>query len=85
MRKIVIPRSSFKRRTSSQTRGATHRIEPGRGFVEEHDLRVVHERDREVEAAAHAAGVRADLLAERVTDVDQRGELGDALLGFSAA
>ena len=36
-------------------RGAALRVKPGRGLVEEEDLRRVHEREREVEAALHPA------------------------------
>src|SRR4051794_4140942 len=35
-------------------------VEPGRRFVEQHDRRLPDERCAEVEAAAHATGIRAD-------------------------
>ena len=44
----------------------------------------MHERGREVEPALHAAGVRADRPVERVADVDQLGELVDALVALRA-
>ncbi len=57
-----------------------HRVEAGGGLVEEQHLGVVHEGRGEVEPPLHAAGVGADHLAERVADVDEVGQLVEALL-----
>ena len=55
--------------------GAADGIEARRRLVEEQHVRVVHQRGGEVEAAPHAAGVRADAAIERVADVDEGAEL----------
>ena len=57
VRKMVMPSSALRRRTSSHTRGAADGIEAGGRLVEEQHLGVVHERGGEVEPALHAAGV----------------------------
>ena len=57
-----------------------HRVEPRRGLVEEQDIGVVHQGGRQVEAPLHAARVGPDALAQRVADVDQVGQLGQALV-----
>ena len=59
VRKTVVP-SSLSLRTSSQIAQPADRVEPGRRLVEEQHARLVHERRREVEPAAHAARVGAD-------------------------
>ena len=59
VRKTVVP-SSLSARTSRHSARAARRVQAGRGLVEEQHLRAVHEREREVQAAAHAARVAAD-------------------------
>ena len=55
--------------------GAALRVEAGRRLVEEQDARAVHEREREVEAALHAARVAADLAVGRVGEADALEQL----------
>ena len=50
--------------------GAALRVEPGGRLVEEEDARVMHERERQVEPALHAARVAADLAVRRVGEAD---------------
>ena len=64
VRKTVVP-SSLRRRTSSHSVRRLTRVQAGGRLVEEEDLGLVDERHREVEAAAHAAGVRADAAVGR--------------------
>ena len=59
---------------------AADRVEAGRRLVEEDDLRAVHERGGEVEAALHAAGVRLHAAVGGVLEVDDLEQAADALL-----
>ncbi len=58
MSSTVVPPSTSSSITLPQL-VATLRVETGGGLVEEQHRRPVHQRGGEVEAAAHAAGVRA--------------------------
>ena len=58
--------------------GAALRIEAGRGLVEEEDAGRVHEGEREVEAALHAAGVAAHLAVGGVGQADALEQLDAA-------
>ena len=60
-------------------RAAALRIEAGRRLVEEEDLRPVDERQREVEAALHAARVPADLAIGGIGQPDALDQLVAAL------
>ena len=51
--------------------GATRGVEAGRGLVEEEHRRPVHERGREVEPAAHPAGVGLAGPVGRVGEVER--------------
>ena len=59
-------------------RGPADRIEAGRRLVEEQHLGVVHECGGQIEPALHAAAVGGDEPVERVADVDEASEVGDA-------
>ena len=52
-------------------RGTTRRVEPGRRFIEEQDLRPMDQRHREVESTLHPAGVRVDSIVDGGADVDE--------------
>ena len=56
-------------------RAAALRVEARRRLVEEQHARLVHEREREVEAALHAARVAADLAVRGVGEADAREQL----------
>ena len=56
-------------------RGARLDVEAGRRLVEEEDARVVQQREREVEAALHAAGVRRGLAVGGVDEADALEQL----------
>ena len=60
VRKTVVPRSVLRRADLLPQVSPARRVEAGRGLVEEEHLGLVHERQGQVEPAAHAAGVRAD-------------------------
>ncbi len=64
--------------------GPADGVEPGGRLVEEQHVGVVHERGREVEAPAHAPRVGRDAAVERVTEVDERPQLDQALLDLGA-
>ena len=83
VRRMVMPSSWFRRRTSCHTLRAAERVEAGGGLVEEQHLGVVHERGGEVEPAPHAARVGLDAPVERVADVDERAQLDEALLDLA--
>ena len=55
---------------------AALRIEPGLGLVEEQDLRLVHQAERDVQTALHAAGQR---LAETVRLLRETEDLEQVL------
>ena len=59
--------------------GAAWRVEPGRRLVEEEHRRLVHERGREVEPAAHPAGERAQRDGRPRRDAEALEELVDPL------
>ena len=61
---------------------AADRIEPGGRLVEEQHLRLVHERQREVEAPAHAAGVGADPAVGRAGETDALEQHVATLVGL---
>ena len=56
-------------------RAAALRVEPGGGLVEEEDARAVHQREREVEAPLHPAGVAADLAVRGLGQPHPRQQL----------
>ncbi len=56
-------------------REAAAQVEPGRRLVEEDDGRAGHERAGEVEAPAHAAGVRLHEALARVAQIERGEEL----------
>ena len=58
-------------------------VEAGRRLVEEHDARSVHEREREVEPALHAAGVAANLAIGGVGETDAVEQLVAARPAFT--
>ena len=62
--------------------GPAHRVEAGRGFVEEEHVRVVHECRREVETPLHAARVGPDPSAEGLAEVDEAADLVDPASGL---
>jgi hypothetical protein len=57
--------------------GARHRIEPGRGLVEEEDARFVHEAAGDLHPPAHAAREGLDRLVGPGRELDGLEELGD--------
>ena len=59
-------------------RQARGRVKAGRRLVEEQHLGLVDERHREVQAPAHAAGVRADAAIGGLAEADALDELGAA-------
>jgi hypothetical protein len=59
-------------------RAAALRVQAGGRLVEEEDRRAVHERERQVEPALHAARVAADLAVGRVGEADALEQLGAA-------
>ena len=66
-------------------RAAAARVEAGGRLVEEDDPRVADERHREVEPAAHAAGVGGRRLVGRVDEVEPLEQLGGAPAALGAA
>ncbi len=54
---------------------AALRVEAGRRLVEEEDPRAVDEREREIEAALHAARIAADLAIGRLGEADPLDQL----------
>ena len=56
-------------------RGAALHVEAGGGLVQEQDRGLVHQREREVQAPAHAARVAADLAVRRIGQPDARDQL----------
>ncbi len=60
VRKTVMPSSRARSRDLLPQRRAALGVEAGRRLVEEQDARLVHQRQREVEAPLHPAGVAAD-------------------------
>ena len=85
VRKIVMPSLAVQAAHLLPHAGAAHRVEAGRGLVEEQHPGVVHERGREVEAPAHAPGVGADAVVDGVADVDQLLQLPHPLVDLVAA
>ena len=87
VRKTVTPSSRASRATSSHRSARLCGIEAGRRLVEEQHARAVHEREREVEPALHAAGVAADLAVGRVGQPDALEQLvaARAALGLRQA
>ena len=77
VRKTVMPSSRASRADLLPQRGAALRVEAGRRLVEEQDARAVDERQREVEAALHAARVAADLAVGRLGQPDALEQLVD--------
>ena len=63
---------------------ARARVEPGGGLVEEHQLRRDDDAGRDVEPAAHPAGVVLDQLARRLGEAERLEQLGCACLGGGA-
>jgi hypothetical protein len=51
---------------------ASHGIEGGSGFVEEHDFRLSQQSNRESEPLLHALGVTADSIARALVEADER-------------
>ena len=82
VRKTVVP-SSLSARTSRHSAVAARRVQAGRRLVEEQHARAVHEREREVEPAAHAAGVAADAPVGGVGEPDALEQLVGARLRAS--
>jgi hypothetical protein len=52
-------------------------IEPGRGLVDDQELRIVEERLRDADALAHAAGKSAERALARIGEVHQHQQLVD--------
>jgi hypothetical protein len=73
------PSSMMASRSHSWSAQAARGVEAGRGLVEEQDVRRVHERRCEVEAALHPARVALDAAVGRVLELDQREQLAGAL------
>jgi hypothetical protein len=69
------PRLAAKEGDLLPQRGATLRIEPGRGLVEKEDLRRVDEREREIKSPFHPAGVARDLAIGGIRKPDPVQEL----------
>src|SRR5581483_840636 len=65
-------------------RAAALRVEAGRGLVEEEQPRAVRERQRQVEAALHAARVGADLPVGGEPEADALEQLVRAERAFGA-
>ena len=70
-----MPKSRLRRRTSSQMFAAAGRIQTGGRFVQEQDVRLVHQRQGQVQTAAHAPAVRADTAIDGVLDLHQLDKL----------
>ena len=66
-------------------RGAARRVQARRRLVEEQDPGPVHERHREVQAPAHAAGVRPEPPVAGVDELDAREQVVPALARLGAA
>ena len=64
----------------SPQRRAARRVQPGRRLVEEEHVRAVHERERQVEAAAHAARVAAHAPVRRLREPHAPQQLARTLL-----
>ena len=76
--------SSFASRVDlGPERVAALRVEPGRRLVEEEDPRPVDERQREVEAPLHPAGVGLHLAVGRAREADAREQLVAPLLALA--
>ena len=76
VRKTVTPSSVASRCDLVPQRAAALRVQARGRLVEEEDRRPVHERQGEVEAALHAAGVAADLAVGRLGQPDALEQLG---------
>ena len=86
VRNTVTPSSRARCATSAHMSARLGGSRPGRRLVEEQDPRVVHERQREVEPALHAARVAADLAVGGVGEADALEQLvaAAAALGLAA-
>ena len=82
--RIVTPPATSSRIACHMTR-RLRGSRPGRRLVEEDDPRVADEGHREVEPAAHAAGVRRGGLARRLDEVEPLEQLRDAAAALLAA
>ena len=77
VRKTVVPASRERADGVPQLASAAG-VQARRGFVEEEDLGCDDEAQREVEPAAHAAGVRADALVGGIREIEAVEQLGRA-------
>lgn len=59
------------------------RVEPGRGFVEDQDFRVVEQRLRNPDSPDHAAGKTAELFVCDIFEADQLQQGNDGFVGFA--
>ena len=82
VRKTVTPSSLARRSTSSHSAAAALRVEAGGGLVEEQDPRPVHQRQRQVEPALHAARVAAHLAVGRLGQAHALDQLVAAALAL---
>ena len=75
VRKIVVPCSRAQPQDVLPEVGAALRVEPGRRLVEEQQPRPVHQAERDVEAAALAAGERPTLRSASGFEVERVEQL----------
>ena len=70
VRKTVMPSSSARRSTSSQSERAALRVQPGGRLVEEEDVGAVDQRQGEIEPPLHPARVAAHPPVGRLGEAD---------------
>ena len=70
-----MPSSRARRADLLPQRAAALQVQAGGRLVEEQDARAVHEREREVQSALHAAGVAADAPVGRFGQADALEQL----------